>query len=103
VQLKLGLVEAVGLGLHSCHGSIKARFRIMGAFEGPNGGDFDLRGLVGCIGLIGAVKIRIGVGSWVKVTRLLSKHLDINYGNKQGSSRRKAWLRDNPITLGQRQ
>jgi hypothetical protein len=76
VQLKLGLVEVVGLRLHSYYGSIKAKFGIMGTFEGPNGGDFDLRGLVGYIWLIGAVKIRFEVGSWAKVTRLLSKHLN---------------------------
>jgi len=35
----------------------------MSTFEGPNGGDFDLRGSVGYVGLIGAVKIRIGAGS----------------------------------------
>ena len=43
----------------------------MGVFESSNGEDFDLRGSVGYIGLIGAVKIRIRVGRWVGVTRLL--------------------------------
>jgi len=35
----------------------------MGAFEGPDGGDFDLRGLEGYVGLISAVEIRIKGGS----------------------------------------
>jgi hypothetical protein len=35
----------------------------MGAFGVSNKGDFDLRGLVGYLRLIGVVKIRIGGGS----------------------------------------
>jgi len=43
----------------------------MSAFESPNEGDFDSRGLVGYIELISIVKIRIGVGSKLRVIWLL--------------------------------
>jgi hypothetical protein len=43
---------------------------IMSRFGGPDRGDFGLRRLAGYLGLISAVKIRIGGGSGVMVTRL---------------------------------
>ena len=39
------------------------RFKIIGRFKGLEGGDFDLRWLIGYLGLISVVKIRIRGGS----------------------------------------
>jgi hypothetical protein len=46
-------------------------FKVISAFEGLDGGDFELRGWVGQLGWIGAVKIRIRAGNQVRVTQLL--------------------------------
>jgi hypothetical protein len=43
--------------------TVVGEFRIMEAFESPNGGDFHRGGSIGCVELIGVVKIRIGEGS----------------------------------------
>jgi hypothetical protein len=56
---------------------------ITSAFEGPDKGGFGWRGLAGYLGLIGAVKIRIRVGSWVMVTRLPHKDFNIKHSHRQ--------------------